>query len=185
MYQKLLIATFLAIALTGCLSTQPRTIIIQANPNAISGKLQLPKQIVFNNETYIEKHRSNFAAEYYLENEKDYDWTKLITISYAPTNNLDLWLNSFEETHKKENTQNKREFKVNKLNEKQALTYTLYYPDKNSPHFNKWEAHFKLHKLKNCGIVIAQYAENFDKNTSPQMIQKQFFQQKEKLFLQN
>lgn len=185
MYQKLLITTFLTIALTGCLSTQPRTVVIHANPNEISGKLQLPKQIVFNNETYIEKHRSNFAAEYYLENEKDYDWTKLITISYAPINDLDAYLQSIERVHKQGNAQNKREFKVNKLNEKQALTSELYYPDKNSPHFNKWEAHFKLHQVKNCGIVTAQYAENFDKNTSPQIIQKQFFQQKEKLFLQN
>ena len=66
MYQKLLITTFLTIALTGCLSTQPRTIIIQANPNAISEKLQLPQQISFNNEIYTKKHTNIIAAEFYF-----------------------------------------------------------------------------------------------------------------------
>ncbi|MBO4576442.1 MAG: hypothetical protein IKZ88_05160 [Neisseriaceae bacterium] len=186
MYKKLLITTFLTIALTGCLSTQPRTIIIQANPNAISEKLQLPQQISFNNEIYTKKHTNIISAEYYLENEKDYDWTKLITISYAPINNLDAYLQSAEQVHKQGNAQNnKSEYKINKINDKQAFIQELYYPNSNNPNFNKFEANFKLHQLKNCGIVIAQYAENFDKNTSPQVIQKQFFQQKEKLFLQN
>ena len=186
MDKKRLFGFILTTALTACVNTASNDLgtKLQQPQNAIHAKLQLPQQIFFNHQAYTQKHSSSIFAEYYLENEKDFNWTKLITISYAPINDLDAYLQALERVHKQNNAQNnKSEYKINKINDKQAFIQELYYPNPNNPNFNQWEAHFKLHQVKNCGMVIAQYAENFDKNTSPDIIQKQFFQQKEKLFL--
>lgn len=180
---KFLAALATAILLSACATTAKQPAEENRLP-LIESKLNLPEQINFDGKVYTRQYVTDYAAEYYLENEQDFTWTNLITINYIPSQDLNAYLTSLHNTHKQGNAQNKREYKINKINSNKATAQELYYPNPKDENYNKYEADLKVYDVKECGIVAAQYGTNFKKTAKPKQIKKTVWQGKSKLFNQ-
>ena len=182
---KFLALAFLAFGLTGCIEPKPYVIHIPENPNRIDKKLVLPNAITFDGETYTLGHKNQLVAEYHLSGEKDFDWTKLLTISYG--NGIydidELTTASKNELEKQKSKGANNEYKFEKLSDKKVVSTEIYYPI-NNQNFNKFEADLKIHEIKSCGAVNVHYAMNFDKDTNIAVVRKAI-NNKKSYFLKN
>lgn len=184
--KHILTSAFLAATLSGCLQTQPYTIVVpQADPNGIEKRLDLPQSIAFDKQNYGLLYKNALNAEYYLNGEKDFGWSKLITVSYANgVYNIDDFTNALKDTLEKQKSNGaKNEYKFEKLSQNKAIATEIYYPI-NNPNFNKFEANLKIFEIKNCGAVNVHYAMNFDKNTDIKIVRKAI-NDKKAYFLKN
>ncbi|MBP3225050.1 MAG: hypothetical protein J6M14_07060 [Campylobacter sp.] len=179
-----------AFVLSGCLQGLGRdtyTVVPsnEASPHSIDKMLNLPQNITFEKQSYALGHKSSMNAEYFLDGERGFGWTKLITISYGHgVYDMEGWLSAMEhELEKQKSSGAKNEYKFEKLSDKKAISTEIFYPT-NNPNLNKFEANLKIYEIKDCGAVNVHYAMNFDKDTPIDTVRKQI-QSKKANFLKN
>lgn len=174
---KVFIILFVSVLLSGCRENL-------YTPTQMAS-VNLPQEIKFDNLSFSKKHEQTNSSEYYLNGEKDFDWSKLLTVYYNDkVNNLDELISALQKTHENANNAFKRDFTMDKISKNKAFSTEIYYPATNDSRYDKFEVNFKIYEIKNCGLVSVFYAVNFDKNTKLEEI-KHFINNKKEYFLQN
>lgn len=149
---------FLALILAGCGGSTKELKPPQTNLAAIN----LPKNITFQGLNFTLKEQDSISSEYYLDGERGFKWSKLLTISFDKKAPIDKFKNAFEMILA---TSKDTKFELNFTSKDRYEGYAIYPPIKNDPNFNSYELNFIETKQLACGLLSIQYAINFDANT--------------------
>lgn len=98
---KILNLTFTATCvalLLGCTTAQKEPQKLQSSANQKSYLVSnLPQNIEYDGQIYHQKYQNEFTVEYYLEDEGGYGWSKLISVTYAPSiKNIDDFITAIK-----------------------------------------------------------------------------------------
>jgi len=94
----------------------------------------------------------------YLEDEGGYGWSKLISVTYAPSiKNIDDFITAIKKT----TDPKKGKFKIEKIGSDSSYREEIYYPEPNNPKFNSYEITLDVAKTSECGLVGVSFARNF------------------------
>ncbi|MCD8212905.1 MAG: hypothetical protein LUC34_02430 [Campylobacter sp.] len=181
-----ILALFAAIAFSGCALSEGSSYTLQVPSQTDSFKaLSLPQTIKYDEQTFVKGFTNANTAEYYLVGEKEYGWSKLVSVMYDPNiSDINVYIKALQKTHESENKSAKREFSIKKLDEKSSLLKALYYPIKHDKNFDKFEANFSLASIEKCGGVIVYFAQNFPNSYDEKKLLK-FLDDNEAIFLKN
>ena len=141
--------------LSGCVSggQTPR----MQNLGSDLAAIKFPKTINYGGEIYTAKYGSEVFAEYYLNGEEGYKWTKLLTVIFAPQV---MRIDDYVEAIKYAQNARKGEFKIKKLSEDSSYREEIYYPVPDSE-FSAYEVTIDVAKITKCGLVGVSFARNF------------------------
>ena len=141
--------------LSGCVSggQTPR----MQNLGSDLAAIKFPKTINYGGEIYTAKYGSEVFAEYYLNGEEGYKWTKLLTVIFAPQV---MRIDDYVEAIKYAQNDRKGEFKIKKLSEDSSYREEIYYPVPDSE-FSAYEVTIDVAKITKCGLVGVSFARNF------------------------
>ncbi|WP_434352918.1 hypothetical protein VH441_06885 [Psychrobacter sp. HD31] len=119
--------------------------------------VNIPNSITYNGQTYRQKNLTPSFTEYYLANEKDFDWSKLITIHYAENRNFKQLDNILREKFKIENLP----YAKTQLTDNSLAWQMVYPPLINDSRYNSIESNTAYALRNNCALVSVTYAENY------------------------
>ncbi|MBR8463291.1 hypothetical protein KDD93_01735 [Campylobacter sp. faydin G-24] len=175
---KILLSSLMAFALSGCLNMQSISYATTPSKSDTLNALNLPDTIVYNGEKFSKTYTTDNLVEYYLKGEKDFSWSKLISVMYDPNlKDIDVYIDSIKNVHDIEN----HEYSITKLDENRAIDKTLYYPMPNNANFSDYEVNFNIATKQNCGIIILFYAQRFNDLKSA----REFINSHESYFMTN
>lgn len=117
----------------------------------------MPNSITYNGQVYKYKNITPSFAEYYLVNEKDFDWSKLITIHYAENRNLKQLDNILKQKIERENLS----YAKTQLTDSSLAWQMVYPPVENDSRYNKIEANTAYALSNNCVLASVTYAQNY------------------------
>ncbi|WP_069638315.1 hypothetical protein [Campylobacter pinnipediorum] len=154
---KIIFASLIIMFLTGCISTKSQIFTV-GEPDYLM-QINLPNVINMEGLKFNLRYQNNFMAEYYLENEKDYQWTKLVSVGFMPNKTIQAYeiglRNSIPDTTK---------YSIEYISPNEFKYYTISRPIKNDSNFNLYEVNLGYAKNINCGFIMLHYAKNFSAN---------------------
>ena len=156
---NLALAAACSALLLGCATAQKEPQKPQSSANQKSYLVSnLPQNIEYDGQIYHQKYQNEFTVEYYLEDEGGYGWSKLISVTYAPSiKNIDDFITAIKKT----TDPKKGKFKIEKIGSDSSYREEIYYPEPNNPKFNSYEITLDVAKTSECGRVGVSFARNF------------------------
>lgn len=152
---SIIVAIFSAISLSACSTGGTNHTANIAAKTIIP--VNLPNSITYNGQVYKYKNITPSFAEYYLVNEKDFDWSKLITIHYAENRNLKQLDNILKQKIERENLS----YAKTQLTDSSLAWQMVYPPVENDSRYNKIEANTAYALSNNCVLASVTYAQNY------------------------
>ena len=130
---KTILCLTFALLLGGCLRGNSSS--VQDSP-AAQLPAGVPQSLQYNGQTYRLQHWDGESGEYYLRDERDYDWSKLLTLMFVTEGKtFDDFAANMERLLKQENVR----YRLNKQDGALQLTM-LYPPQPRHPHFAGYES---------------------------------------------
>jgi len=140
---KILIAFLLTAIFGGCTAFQGKAYRSETSEvKKAYSTIELPQSITIDRETFTQKYKNLVAAYYYLSDEEEYKWSKLVSISYyGDVKSIDGYIYGIYETIAKSNEVRKkdewRSLYIIKTSPTQAVIAILNPPAPGDPNFNK------------------------------------------------
>lgn len=149
---KTILCLTFALLLGGCLRGNSSS--VQDSP-AAQLPAGVPQSLQYNGQTYRLQHWDGESGEYYLRDERDYDWSKLLTLMFVTEGKtFDDFAANMERLLKQENVR----YRLDK--EDGALQLTMLYPPQpRHPHFAGYESNLMRYQPLPCGFAGLQYGE--------------------------
>lgn len=187
---KILTAFLLAAISSGCAAFQGKAYRSETpEVKKAYSTIELPQSIMIDGETFTQKYKNLVAAYYYLSDEEEYKWSKLMSISYyGDVKSIDGYIYRIYETIAKSNEVRKkdewRSLDIIKTSPTQAVIAILNPPAPGDPNFNKYEVDLMVADMQSCGLILVQYAKNFDSDRDFKKMQKFIKENKAKILSQ-
>lgn len=187
---KILIAFLLTAIFSGCAAFQGKAYRSETpEVKKAYSTIELPQSIMIDGETFTQKYKNLVAAYYYLSDEEEYKWSKLVSISYyGDVKSIDGYIYGIYETIAKSNEVRKkdewRSLDIIKTSPTQAVIAILNPPAPGDPNFNKYEVDLMVADMQNCGLILVQYAKNFDSDRDFKKMRKFIKENKAKILSQ-
>nr|WP_315057221.1 hypothetical protein [uncultured Campylobacter sp.] len=187
---KILTAFLLAAIFGGCAAFRGKVYILEdPKVKEAYSAIELPYSIKIDGETFTRKYKNLAAAYYFLNGEEGFGWSKLVSISYFnDVKNIDEYAygiyQAIEEANAGKKQEDRRSFGILKTNHTQAIIVLLNPPAPGDPHFNKYEVDLMVADMQSCGLVLVQYAKNFDSDRDFKKMRKFIKENKAKILPQ-
>ncbi|WP_169942495.1 hypothetical protein [Campylobacter sp. RM15925] len=156
----------IALFFTGCKESTSYTI---QPPMSDLELINLPKNIELYGSNFTLKGQNLRTAEFYLENEQNFGWSKLISVSLDSKAEIKAYKKIFENTLKSGQF-GKTKFEFKDISDKEYQGYTIYYPVKGDKNFDNYEINLIQTKKLDCGLVATHYAVKFSSDTNERVI---------------
>ncbi|MFL1706374.1 hypothetical protein ACHJH3_05160 [Campylobacter sp. MOP7] len=152
--------------LTGCTQSSSYTVKLPASELEA---INLPNDIELDGLNFTLKGQNLKTAEFYLENEKNFGWSKLISVSLDSKAEIKTYKKIFENTLKSGQF-GKTKFEFKDISDKEYQGYTIYYPVKGDKNFDNYEINLIQTKKLDCGLAATHYAVKFSSDTDEKVI---------------
>lgn len=147
-----------SLGLLACTNLNSNNVVTHTADNAVP--LTLPKTLMFRGQTYTLRYQLLFSAEYYLQDEQDFDWTKLLTVTYSPKNQLA----DFEQSLRSNFQQQHLAYATTSLKPNYLIWQAVFSPVSGDSRFSSYESNLAYTTVKQCGMVGIIYAEHLKPN---------------------
>ncbi|MDO5046439.1 hypothetical protein [Campylobacter sp.] len=162
-----------SLLLTGCRESTSYTLKL---PTSELERINLPKSIELDGSNFTLKGQNLTSAEFYLENEQGFNWSKLVTVTFSSKADIKSHKQAFENSLKSGKFGDTK-FELKFISDSEYNGYTIYFPIKGDKKFDNYEINLIQTKKLSCGLAMTHYAVKFKSDTDEKTI-KNFIDKK-------